>query len=279
MTTETLSNTQSDTPLRRFQDQYPARKVETEGGTWSFRDTDPGSKRTPIVMLPGAGGTGDVFYRAVEGIRTSRRVVTVAYPALPDVEALTSGLGAALSHMGIGELDVCGSSVGGYLAQLFVHETPERVRRCMVCNSFLNGTFLQNKIPYDKLLNTPASEHFQNTLRQLGGLREETIEEADFKRTMLALVGREQTAEMAKATLLAALGATQVGLMPLLPSHVAILDTEDDPVVDESTRVSVRERYAGSPQYRLRTGGHYPALLNPTAFTQALRAHFAEERP
>jgi maspardin len=277
MPIEALSEAKSDSPLHQFQERYPVATVETEGHIWAFRDTDPGSNRLPIVMLPGAGGTSDVFYHAIESLRASRRVIGVAYPALPDTDALARGLGTALSRIGIAEVDVCGSSVGGYIAQCFVHDEPDRVRLCMLCNSFLDASFLRSKISREKLLDTPAAEHLKSTLKQLERLVEETPEQVDFKHTMLALVGSEQTAEMAKAALLAALEATHIGLMPLLPSRIAILDTDDDPVVDEPTRASVRERYADSPQYRLRTGGHYPALLNPTAFTQALRAHFAED--
>lgn len=274
---ETAGRTMDGASLRAFQNASPTIHLDVEGAVWSLRDTDPGSGRIPIVMLPGAGGTGDVFYHVIEEIRTLRRVVSVSYPALSDVKDVRSGLAAALSNFGITQVDICGSSLGGYISQAFAIEWPERVRLCMLCNTFFDASWLRSKISRDSLFDTPAEEHLANAIRKLHELGEETAEQIDFKRTLLSLVGNDQTADMAKSALLAVLGAPTLDRIPLTPKAVAILDTRDDTVVDDPTRMSVRKRYHDSVQYLLKTGGHYPALLNPTEFTRAVLAHFASE--
>lgn len=277
MPDETPGGTMAGASLQAFRNAFPAIRLDVEGAVWSLRDTDPHSGRTPIVMLPGAGGTGDVFYRAIEEVRTSRRVVSVAYPALQDVERIKSGLAAALSEVEITQVDICGSSIGGYLAQAFAIEWPERVRLCMLCNTFFDASWIRNRISRDNLLDTPAEEHLANAIRKLHSLAGKTAEQADFKQTMLSLVGNDQTADMAKSVLLAVLGAPTLDRVPLVPEAIAVLDTRDDAVVDEPTRLSVRARYHDSAQYHLETGEHYPALLNPTKFTRAVLAHFRSE--
>lgn len=263
-----------NTTLLEFQQRFPSGRLEAAGASWRFRDTDPNGDRIPLVMLPGAGATGDVFYRAIEGLRDTRRIVSVSYPALDDVDKLASGLLSALSTAGIGTFDLFGSSIGGYLAQACALREPKRVRRCMFANTFYDSSWLQRKVSREALLATPAEEHLANSIRQLHAAGEETPAKSDFKQTMLALVGPEQTADMAKCTLLAVLGAPVLSTVPLPAEAMALLDAQDDPVVDEPTREAMRERYRDSAQFRLSTGGHYPALLNPTEFTAAMRQHF-----
>lgn len=263
--------------LADFRRRFPAVQWTVSGSGWSLRDTDQDASRVPLVLLPGAGGTGDTFYRAVDGLRHRRRVVSVTYPAVDDVNDLARGVLAALSHAGIGTFDVLGSSLGGYLAQLCALQEPTRVRRCMLANTFVDASWLQQLISRESLLSTSAQAHLAKTLAQLRSASEETPEQADFKRTMLDLVGTEQTAEAAKSALLAVLGAKPLPKLALPAGRVAILDAEDDPVVSAATREAIRQRYSDSPQFRLTTGGHYPALLNPQGFLAAVTQYFAEE--
>lgn len=264
--------------LADYQHRFPSTTSKVDDAIWTLRDTDPGSGRLPLVMLPGAGATADVFYRAAESLRKTRRIVTVSYPALDDADKLASGLLSALSAAGIDSFDLFGSSLGGYLAQACAQRAPTRVRRCMFANTFYDASWLQRKVSREAVAATPADVHLANTLAQLRTAGEETADKADFKQTMLALVGPQQTAEMAKSALLAVLGTTTLARVDRSAGTIAVLDTEDDPVVDPPTREAMRERYQGSRQFRLATGGHYPALLNPTEFTAALQQHFAGEQ-
>lgn len=263
--------------LADFQRRFPPIRWSVSGARWTLRDTDQDAERVPLVLLPGAGGTGDTFYRTIDGLRDTRRVVSVSYPALDDANDLASGVLAVLSEAGIEAFDIFGSSLGGYLAQLCALREPSRVRRCMFANTFFDASWLQRKIPREKLSATPAEEHLATTLGQLRSVGDETAEKADFKRTMLELVGTEQTADMAKSVLLAVLGAPPLPKVDLPEGRIAVLDTKDDPVVDEATREAMRERYLGSKHFRLGTGGHYPTLLNPTEFLAALLQHFRDE--
>lgn len=260
--------------LADFQRRFPLIRWTGPHEGWTLRDTDQDAARVPLVMLPGAGGTGDTFYRTIEALRDTRRLVSVSYPALDDAVAMASGLLAVLSAAGIERFDLFGLSLGGYVAQLCALREPLRVRRCMFANTFYDAGWLQQKISREKLLETPAEQHLANTLGQLRSAGEETAEKADFKHTMLALVGTQQTAGMAKSALLAVLGASPVPKVEMPEDLIAVLDTRDDMVVDEATRAAMRERYRGSRHFRLATGGHYPALLNPTEFTAALMTHF-----
>ncbi|MGE3345165.1 MAG: alpha/beta fold hydrolase [Vicinamibacterales bacterium] len=265
--------------LADFQRRFPLTRWTAGDGEWQWRDTDQDAARAPLVLLPGAGGTGDTLYRAIEGLRRERRMIAVTYPALSDAQAMASGLLAVLSKAGIERFDLFGSSLGGYVAQLCASRAPQRVGRCMFANSFHDASWLQRKISHDELSAMAPEQHLANALAQLRAASDDTAEKADFKRTMLALVGTQQTAEMARSALLAVLTASPAPTVELPDHRIAILDTADDPVVDQATREAMRRRYPECAQFRLRTGGHYPALLNPTGFTAALLKHFSGDWP
>jgi pimeloyl-ACP methyl ester carboxylesterase len=264
--------------LADFQRRFPPTRWPAATGEWQLRDTDQDAARLPLVLLPGAGGTGDTFYRAIEGLRDTRRVISITYPPVDDAQAMASGLLEVLSQAGVDRFDLFGSSLGGYVAQLCAVGAPHRVVRCMFANTFHDASWLQRRIPAGRIAATPPEQHLANTLAQFRSAAEETPEQADFKQTMLALVGTHQTADMAKAALLAVLTARPAPKVALPDQRIALLDTHDDAVVDGATREGMRKRYQNCRQFRLGTGGHYPALLNPTEFLAALMKHFGGDR-
>ena len=263
--------------LETYQREYPYASARIEGADWAWRDTGAGSRRRPLVFLPGGGGTGDVFYRTVDSLRSSRRIITIRYAALADASSLSSGIVGLLATLGIENVDIAGSSLGGYLAQKIAIEKPALVRRTLFGNTFFDASWLRAKVSREALLSISPAEHLAKTVAQLTTLPEDSPSKLDFKKTMLALVGSEQTGEMAQASLAAVLGSTPLPAVTLPGESIAILDTEDDQVVDAPTRQAVRDRYHGSARFALSTGGHYPSLLNPVAYRGAIAAHFAEE--
>ena len=264
-------------PLSDFQDKYPAATAVIEGAGWAWRDTDPGSGRPPLVFLPGASGTGDVFYLAVRAIAVSRRAITLRYPALSEMTSIVSGVGALLTHLGLDRVDIAASSLGGYVAQALAIERPARLRKVLLGNTFFDPSWLQARMSRDAVLATSPDDHLAQTITRLSGLPEATAHQIELKSTMLALVGTQQTSAMARAALAALLGSEPLRTIDLPSAAIAILDTEDDPVVDASTRSAVRERYFKSRSITFEFGGHYPSLLNPDAYNDALQVHFGDE--
>ena len=260
--------------LREYQQGLPQAFLKVEGQEWAIRDSEPGGVRIPVVFLPGAGGTGDVFYKAAASLMEVRRTITLRYPALSEPEAIVSGLIGLFEVLALTVVDLATSSLGGYLAQAIVLQRPRLVRRLLLGNTFYDASWLQAILSRESVLSTSPGDHLARTRAQLEAFPEQFEGQIDYKTTMLALVGAEQTGEMAVASLAAVLASQPLGPIDISLDGLAILDTEDDPVVDPTVRQAMRDRYRGASFYPLQRGGHYPSLLNAGEYTAAALSHF-----
>ena len=207
-----------------------------------MRDADPDSDRVPLLFLPGAGGTGDVFYRTIYALKDARRVMTLRYPAVSEPVLIVSGLISLLAKVGVGQVDLAGSSLGGYIAQAIAIDQPGLVRHALFGNTFFDASWLQAKLSRDEVLSTPPADHLARTIAKLSGLPESSPEQADYKSTMLALIGPEQTGDMAVAALAAVLGTTPCKAVDMPQGRCSVIVARTGITVNRicSTRFSVR---------------------------------------
>jgi pimeloyl-ACP methyl ester carboxylesterase len=94
---------------------------------------------TPLVLVPGMDGTGELFYRQVPSLERAYRVATYALrddasrmkDLVDDLHDVVERV-AGTEHPAL----ILGESFGGALALSFAVEHPERVRALIVVNSF-----------------------------------------------------------------------------------------------------------------------------------------------
>jgi len=100
-------------------------------------DTKP-DDRPLALLIPGLDGTGGLFYRQIEALAKSCRVIVCAYPpgGTCDLSGLTRGLGHETAGEAPHSVLVFAESFGGLVALNYVLEYPERVKRLVLVNSF-----------------------------------------------------------------------------------------------------------------------------------------------
>src|SRR3546814_12074715 len=76
---------------------HQSRVVDNE--IWSFTQTK--EEGFPLVLLPGAQGTGDIYFNQLLGIGQDIRVIAVTYPEVSDCQALANGFRSFLDLLGI----------------------------------------------------------------------------------------------------------------------------------------------------------------------------------
>ncbi|UMG91300.1 alpha/beta fold hydrolase [Nocardioides sp. TF02-7] len=108
---------------------------------WDTRLLEAGTGDVPLLLLPGTGGHLEAYARNVHALAADRRVVAYDYPghgfstlATHDLELehYVAHLDALVDHLGVERVDVCGESLGGWVAVKYAVARPERVRRLVL---------------------------------------------------------------------------------------------------------------------------------------------------
>ena len=236
-----------------------------DGVEWKYIDTS--GARPVIIMLPGAQGTEEMFFGQILGLRDHARLISVWYPAIAEAAELADGLAHLLDALGAGQVNLLGSSFGGYVAQIFASKHPDKVRALVVANSFVDPGPAQAKgRPADEVRALPAED-------VQGGMLSRIKDQPDspLKDLLLDQMESRQDAENLKARVLGIALASPVPELPLTADQVTVIDCEDDPIISPEMREAVRERYAASTIHTLPSGGHYPYVLNADRYNQILK--------
>jgi maspardin len=255
--------------FRAFRQRHALERAILAGQEWSYRQTTPGA---PVLLaLPGALGTGDVFYRTATHLAPRFNVVTLGYPACDDSAILADGLAALLDALGAAQAAVLSSSLGGYVAQVLALRHPRRIRLAILGNTFRDPASQQARWPAaDAFAAVPAETVLADARQRLVDGAAAMPAAAELKAILLALVGADQDAAGVRAARLAVLRATALPTLTLDPSCIALVDDDEDPVIAPETRADMRQSYAGCRHERIPGGGHYPSILAPEAYHRAL---------
>jgi maspardin len=252
-----------------FQEGHALQAAEVAGQEWRYRRTAPGAP--VLLLLPGALGTGDVFFRTALHFSGRFDAVTVTYPAVHDPAALSDGLAALLTRLGASRAVVVGSSLGGYLAQVLAARHPDRIALAVFGNTFRDPADQQAPWPApDVFARKPAEVFLHEARARLEASAAGSARQAELRAILLSLVGTAQDAERAKAQRLTVLRATALQPLDLPPERIALIDDDDDPVITPGTREDMRRSYARSRHERIVGGGHYPSILAPEPYHAAL---------
>ena len=125
--------------LARWPVKVDVLNVRTRHGTTRVNACGPADAR-PLVLISGYGTTSAIWYDNVGSLATNRRVFALdrlgdrglsVYDGQPitNQAGLMSYLDECLDELGVGPIDLCGHSYGGWTALRFAQHAPQRVRR------------------------------------------------------------------------------------------------------------------------------------------------------
>jgi len=252
--------------LAEFRRQHAVRASTLNGAEWSWVAAGSGPC---LVLLPGAQGTAEVFFKQF-ALADRWRVVAVTYPAQTDGAVLADGLAGFLDSLGIARASLAGTSLGGYVAQLFAARHPERVEKLILTCTFVDPGPVQAPEKLAAARDTPA-----DTLKQQALGRVRAAPEGELKGVQLDLIGEKQSAANIQARMLAVQMAQPVPPLTIAPGDITVIDCDNDPVIPPAVRAAVRERYAGAGHFNIAGGSHYPYILCGDEYNRIVAARLA----
>ena len=129
-----------------FLSRFPEGRIELNGRDWGLIDT--GGAGEVFLFLPGTLGRADVFFQQIEALVAHRRVLAVSYPSSGSVAEWSASLLALLDAKGVDKVALLGSSLGGFLAQFFAAENPDRVTHLFAANTLHSVEGIETRPPY-----------------------------------------------------------------------------------------------------------------------------------
>ncbi|BES89949.1 Spastic paraplegia 21 (Autosomal recessive, Mast syndrome) [Nesidiocoris tenuis] len=132
-----------------FRSSVPLRNITVDCGSnrgWKVYDSGPKSVKTPLVCLPPACGTADVYFKQILGLSAKGiRVISAEHPVYWSIEEWCSGFKKLIDVLELDKIHLFGASLGGFLAQKFVEYTENcpRIASLILCNTFCDTSVFQ----------------------------------------------------------------------------------------------------------------------------------------
>lgn len=259
--------------LDTFRSRYETKTLTVNDRKWGVIDSG-GDTKPAFVFLPGTLGTAEIFWNQIVALSETHRVLSLTYPALADAETLVDDVAGIMDTLDIRSASMLGSSLGGFLAQLFAIRHSERVDQVFIANSLSDPTPFKAQQPSPWQISAmPVS-----VLRKVMGERIQSWSTHDERLVPLVELLMQQLHKSIpgrnlKARVLALLKSDNLPHLPIPDSRITIIDSDDDPLIPEPARAEVRRRYPGARHYRFKYGGHFPYVIRPDDYTAQIRAN------
>ncbi|KAG8382378.1 hypothetical protein BUALT_Bualt05G0071200 [Buddleja alternifolia] len=265
-----------------FKSQVPLHKIPIGSKQWRYYDFGP-KIVPPLICLPGIAGTADVYYKQVMSLSMKGyRVISVDIPRVWNHHEWVQAFEKFLDAIDVHHIHLYGTSLGGFLAQLFAQHRPRRVRSLVLSNTFLETSNFSAAMPWSPIVGWTPSFLLKRYV--LTGIRDGPHEpfiadSVDFVVAQVETLSKDDLASRLSLTV----DAASVGPLLLSDSLITIMDTNDFCAIPQQLKDQVIERYPGARQAYLKSGGDFPFLSRPDEINLHLQLHLrrvgVEARP
>lgn len=265
-----------------FRSTIPQQKVvvdtdEEEDKVWVVYDAGPKTVRCPVVFLPPASGTADIFFKQLLALSSAGyRVMSIEYPVYWSYHEWVEGFRRLLDHFRLDKVHIFGASLGGYLAQKFAEHTVRspRIHSLVLCNSFTDTTVFQQTNSVNVYWMLPGfvlkkmiMDNFQNSQ-----VEPDVADGIDFMVERLDSLGRAEIASRLT------LNCTDSYVEPqkLREIPITILDVFDACAISDEVKEEVYKCYPEAKRAHLKNGGNFPYLCRSAEVNLHLQLHLRQ---
>jgi maspardin len=276
------------TPQRKFAELYegtegsltasldslralPTKSISVDGHTWNYFSGGEGKEN--ILFLHGMAGGYDIWWQQIGALREKYHVITVTYPPVNSLQAMSDAVISILDAEHIQETHVIGSSLGGYFAQYLKTKYPERFRKAVFGNTFPPNEIYRTKNATTAMIGAYLPEWLVMAAFR-GNIRKSVVPASEFSPTVEAYLLEQSYGGMSKAQFLARYHCVVDTFEPnpsLSQSHdILIIESNNDPLIFPELRQRLKQYYPGAKVYSFRGVGHFPYLNEPRTYNRVI---------
>lgn len=269
----------------QFRQEHPPQIQQVNGLAWEYLSSGDSSAQ-PLLLLPGALGTGDSSWRTFRLFEQDGKywIICPSYPAeVNTMSGLADGIAAILAAQGITETFVVGGSYGGMLAQVFVHRHPGLVSRLVLSHTYPPVSDRAKSVePVLRLFKILPMFLLKKMLRdRMTGILppRPTPELALIAAQIRETVDTRLTRQAAINTFKRMIEFDQQPFSPSdlvdWPGKTLIMLAEDDPTTPKRLRNSLISLYPGASLHLFKGSGHATAILESQEYIQVMEEFFS----
>lgn len=263
-----------------FRSTVPLRRIVVDSSDekeWLLYDAGPRSVRCPLICLPPASGTADVFFKQILTLSSlGYRVISVEYPTYWTYSEWTEGFLRLLDFLKLDEVHLFGASLGGFLAQKFAELTfkSPRVHSLILCNAFADTSVFQQTATASTFWVMPAfvlKKMIMNNFT-VQEVDEDIADSIDFMVERLESLGRSELASRLTLNCL----NSYVEPQKLNGIPTTLIDVFDDCALSQPVKDELYKCYPDAKRAHLKNGGNFPYLCRSADVNLYLQIHLRQ---
>lgn len=257
--------------LLDFRSNNPPKLLVTDGIPWEYISVGEGE--TTILFLHGMAGSYDIWWQQIKVLRDHFRIVSVTYPPVDTLEGLRQGILDILAEEEVKQLNIVGTSLGGYLAQYLITRDRNRFRRAVFSNTFPPNDRISRKTRGAEILLRAIPRSIFGTI--IRGNTKYRLYPASGKSELLkAYLNESAYRSLTKAVFTARYRCVIEKFEPIEPNAqiipMLIIEADNDPLVDDALREHLKQSYPNAQVLTYHNAGHFPYINLPIQYTQSL---------
>eukprot|EP00794_Sanderia_malayensis_P009862 gene9861-10872_t len=251
--------------------------TDEEDKVWVVYDAGPKSVRCPLVFLPPASGTADIFFKQILALSSlGYRAMSLEYPVYWTHKEWAEGFRKLLDHFDLDKIHIFGASLGGFLAQKFAEHTYKspRVHSIILCNSFVDTNVFQQTVSANMYWLLPGFVLKKMIIDNFSTeeMDPDIADSIDFLVERLENIGRSELASRLTLNCMDAYVEPQ----KLHDVTITVLDVFDHCAISDIVKDEVYKFYPTAKRAHLKTGGNFPYLCRSAEVNLHIQIHLRQ---
>jgi pimeloyl-ACP methyl ester carboxylesterase len=221
------------------------------------------------------GGAYDIWWQQIEALKGDYRIISTTLPTVNSLEKATNGLLKILEQEGVEKVTVIGTSMGGYLAQYFLQQHPDKLDKLVLGNTFPPNHIL--KAENEGLRKwVPFIPEWVIMRGFRKNASEKVVPSSENSPLVEAYLHEQYSGYMRKKQFIGRMDVVLDYYEPKLSStHTSIptliIDSDNDPLIKPELQQELKELYPGATVFTFEGTGHFTYLNRPIQYVNVLK--------